>query len=50
MAGNYKFIFEGDPPNAANLPSDDVLGVTVILLTCSYHEEVCVCVPVRLHL
>ncbi|KAF2667238.1 histone deposition protein Asf1 [Microthyrium microscopicum] len=34
--GVNKFIFEADPPNTANIPSSEVLGVTVILLTCAY--------------
>jgi histone chaperone ASF1 len=31
-----KFIFEADPPDTTRLPSSEILGVTVILLTCSY--------------
>ncbi|KIW71514.1 histone chaperone asf1 [Phialophora macrospora] len=34
--GVNKFIFEADPPNTQRLPSSEILGVTVILLTCSY--------------
>ncbi|RMZ83711.1 hypothetical protein DV738_g881, partial [Chaetothyriales sp. CBS 135597] len=34
--GVNKFIFEADPPNLARLPSSEILGVTVILLTCAY--------------
>ncbi|TID14306.1 Histone chaperone asf1 [Venturia nashicola] len=34
--GTNKFVFEADPPNTANIPSSEVIGVTVILLTCSY--------------
>ena len=34
--GVNKFIFEADPPNTANIPATEILGVTVILLTCSY--------------
>jgi histone chaperone ASF1 len=34
--GTNKFIFEADPPSTANIPSSEVIGVTVILLTCSY--------------
>lgn len=37
--GVNKFIFEADPPNLARLPSSEILGVTVILLTCSYDER-----------
>ncbi|KXJ89451.1 ASF1 like histone chaperone-domain-containing protein [Microdochium bolleyi] len=34
--GVNKFVFEADPPKAASIPSSEVLGVTVILLTCAY--------------
>lgn len=34
--GINKFMFEADAPDLKRLPSTDVLGVTVILLTCSY--------------
>ncbi|KAL1582310.1 hypothetical protein WHR41_08990 [Cladosporium halotolerans] len=34
--GVNKFIFEADPPNTAHIPATEILGVTVILLTCSY--------------
>jgi len=34
--GVNKFVFEADPPNIGKLPSSDILGVTVVLLTCSY--------------
>ncbi|KAI9847272.1 MAG: ASF1 anti-silencing function 1 [Sclerophora amabilis] len=34
--GVNKFIFEADAPDLKRIPSSDVLGVTVILLTCSY--------------
>ena len=35
-AGNYRFVFEGNPPDHTKLPQGDIMGVTVILLTCSY--------------
>eukprot|EP00967_Tisochrysis_lutea_P027115 scaffold31373_cov22-Tisochrysis_lutea.AAC.1 len=35
-AGNYRFVFEANPPDPARLQPDDIVGVTVILLTCSY--------------
>ncbi|XP_064386483.1 histone chaperone asf1-like [Halichondria panicea] len=35
-AGVHKFVFQADAPNTEKLPSDDVVGVTVVLLTCSY--------------
>ena len=34
--GVNKFIFEADAPNLQKLPASEILGVTVILLTCSY--------------
>lgn len=34
-----KFIFEADAPNTARIPGTDILGVTVILLSCSYDER-----------
>lgn len=37
--GVNKFIFEADPPNLSRLPSSEILGVTVILLTCSYDNR-----------
>jgi histone chaperone ASF1 len=34
--GVNKFIFEADAPNTTRIPDADILGVTVILLTCAY--------------
>jgi len=34
--GVNKFIFEADPPTTSTIPSSEILGVTVILLTCAY--------------
>ena len=34
--GVNKFLFEADPPNTTHIPDTEILGVTVILLTCSY--------------
>merc|ERR1712154_422613 len=34
-----RFIFEAPPPDASTIPEDDLLDVTVILLTCSYKEQ-----------
>ncbi len=35
-AGCHKFVFQADAPNTEKLPPADVVGVTVVLLTCSY--------------
>lgn len=32
----HKFVFQADAPNYEKIPSEDVVGVTVVLLTCSY--------------
>ena len=37
--GVNKFVFEADPPNISRIPATEILGVTVILLSCSYDER-----------
>mmetsp|Transcript_6008 Transcript_6008/g.10647 ORF Transcript_6008/g.10647 Transcript_6008/m.10647 type:complete len:238 (-) Transcript_6008:269-982(-) len=37
--GTNKFVLQADAPDASELPEDSVLGVTVILVTCSYKEQ-----------
>ncbi|GIM08151.1 hypothetical protein Vretimale_12219 [Volvox reticuliferus] len=39
MAGTFKFVLEANPPNPHRIPADDLVGVTVILLTCSYRDK-----------
>lgn len=34
--GVNKFVFEADAPNLTRIPNSEIIGVTVILLTCSY--------------
>lgn len=34
--GTNKFVFEADAPNTSKIPDADVIGVTVVLLTCAY--------------
>ena len=36
--GSYKFVFQADPPDVSKIPQSDILGVTVLLLTCSYND------------
>ncbi|XP_076440374.1 histone chaperone asf1b-B-like [Babylonia areolata] len=38
--GRHMFVFEAGPPDTNRIPDADALGVTVVLLTCSYrgHE------------
>lgn len=37
--GVNKFVFQADPPNLSRIPDGEIIGVTVILLTCSYDER-----------
>ena len=37
--GNYRFVFQADPPNPSKIPDEDIIGVTVLLLTCSYQGQ-----------
>ena len=37
--GVNKFILQADAPDHSSIPHQDILGVTVILVTCSYREK-----------
>ncbi|KAL8688579.1 MAG: hypothetical protein Q9218_005548 [Villophora microphyllina] len=37
--GVNKFIFEADSPDLKRIPTSEILGVTVILLSCSYDDR-----------
>mmetsp|Transcript_19495 Transcript_19495/g.24551 ORF Transcript_19495/g.24551 Transcript_19495/m.24551 type:complete len:218 (-) Transcript_19495:217-870(-) len=37
--GVNKFILQADAPDPKSIPQNDILGVTVILVTCSYRER-----------
>ncbi|KAJ2876109.1 Histone chaperone asf1 [Coemansia aciculifera] len=37
--GVNKFLFEADAPHVDKIPKEDLIGVTVILLTCSYKDK-----------
>lgn len=39
QTGTFRFILQADAPVFEKIPETDVLGVTVLLLTCSYKEE-----------
>jgi len=39
VAGKHMFVFEADPPTANKIPKNDVVGVTVVLLCCSYLKQ-----------
>ncbi|XP_010695910.2 histone chaperone ASF1B [Beta vulgaris subsp. vulgaris] len=34
--GNYRFVLQADPPDPSKICEADIIGVTVLLLTCSY--------------
>ncbi|KAJ8426797.1 hypothetical protein Cgig2_007852 [Carnegiea gigantea] len=34
--GNYRFVLQADPPDPTKIREEDIIGVTVLLLTCSY--------------
>ncbi|XP_058054855.1 histone chaperone asf1 [Anopheles bellator] len=37
--GRHQFLFSADPPNVSRIPEQDAVGVTVVLLTCSYRGQ-----------
>lgn len=37
--GKHMFVFQADPPNVSRIPENDAIGVTVVLLTCSYRSQ-----------
>jgi histone chaperone ASF1 len=37
--GQFKFMFQADPPDISKIPADDAVGVTVVLITASYREQ-----------
>lgn len=37
--GTNKFVFQANPPNLTLIPDSDKVGVTVVLVTCSYKEH-----------
>ena len=36
---SYRDLAQADPPNWGKIPQEDLLGVTIILLTCSYRKQ-----------
>jgi len=37
--GRHMFVFQADGPDHNKIPPKDVLGVTAVMITCSYHEQ-----------
>lgn len=38
-AGRHMFVFQADAPNAGLIPDADAVGVTVVLITCTYRGQ-----------
>ena len=39
QVGAYKIVFQAEPPDPNAIPMQDLLGVTVILLSCFYRDR-----------
>ena len=37
--GRHMFVFQADAPNPDKIPSADLLGVTIVLITCYYRNQ-----------
>ncbi|CAI5941592.1 unnamed protein product [Closterium sp. NIES-64] len=37
--GSFRFILEADPPEVSKIAEGEILGVTVLLLTCAYRDQ-----------
>ncbi|XP_049644489.1 histone chaperone ASF1B [Suncus etruscus] len=38
-AGRHMFVFQADAPNPSLIPETDAVGVTVVLITCTYRSQ-----------
>nr|XP_039260007.1 histone chaperone ASF1B-like [Styela clava] len=38
-SGRHKFVFQADPPKTELIPVQDAVGVTVVIITCTYHSK-----------
>ncbi|XP_039250021.1 histone chaperone ASF1-like [Styela clava] len=38
-AGRHRFVFQADPPKPELIPVQDAVGVTVVIITCTYHTR-----------
>lgn len=39
LRGKNRFLLETDPPDPKKIPQKDILGVTALLLTCSFRDR-----------
>ena len=37
--GQMKFVFEGNPPDVSRIKESEIVGVTGVLVTCSYGAQ-----------
>ena len=37
--GRHMFVFQADGPDHNKIPAKDILGVTAVMITCSYHGQ-----------
>lgn len=37
--GQMKFVFEGQPPDVSKILASEIVGVTGVLVTCSYNQQ-----------
>jgi histone chaperone ASF1 len=37
--GRHMFVFQADAPDQSKIPDKDLIGATVVLITCSYHNQ-----------
>jgi len=37
--GRHMFVFQADSPDPSKIPDKDLIGATVVLITCSYHNQ-----------
>ena len=49
QVGGYKIVFQAEAPDPRRIPPNDILGVTVILLSCCYNEKEFIRVRTRSH-
>lgn len=39
MLGTNRFVLDVPAPDIKKVPSDDILGATIVLVSCSYNEK-----------
>ena len=39
VVGTYEFAMEASAPDPSKIPPEDIVGITVVLVTCSYRSQ-----------